>query len=124
MAASILFLAGGAFAIWSRLEIRVGGNEFTLRWGAPSIKPGTPVEQATVASVANDSSEKREEQFEVLSAMIRAMIQELQTVEMHQRRDRADIDVRVSSLQEQTLNRWLALRKDMEALYVLTNKGE
>jgi hypothetical protein len=34
------------------------------------------------------------------------------------------MDIRVSGLQEQTLKRWLALQKDMEALYVLTQKGD
>ena len=56
--------------------------------------------------------------------MVRAMLEELQTVEVRQRRDRADMDLRVSGLQEQTLNRWLAFQKDLEALYVLTQKGE
>jgi predicted nucleotidyltransferase len=62
--------------------------------------------------------------MEVLGDMVRAMLQELQTVELRQQRDRSDMDIRVSGLQEQTLKRWLALQKDMEALYVLTQKGD
>ncbi len=62
--------------------------------------------------------------MEVLGDMVRAMLQELQTVELRQQSDRTALDIRVSGLQEQTLKRWLSLQKDMEALYVLTQKGD
>ncbi len=56
--------------------------------------------------------------------MVRAMVQELQAVDMRQRQDRTALDIRVSGMQEQSLKRWLALQKDLEALYVLTQKGD
>jgi Putative zinc-finger len=125
MAASILLLIGGAGAVFSRVEIRLNGQELAVRWGAPPAAVVQPIEhpppQAPAAPV---QTEKRDDQMEVLSAMVRAMLQELQTVELRQGRDRADLDLRVSGLQEQTLKRWLALQKDMEALYVLTQKGD
>ena len=124
MVASLFALVGGVWAIWGRLEIRANGQEVVIRWGELS-KPDAPIRDLTQPRKSSDLSlDRRDEQIEVLSAMVRAMVEELQTVELRQRRDRADLDVRVSGLQEQTLKRWLALQKDMEALYVLSQKGD
>jgi hypothetical protein len=124
MAASLLALVGGGWAIWGRAEIRLNRQELALRWGEPS-RPDAPSRDSPQESKSPiPSLDRRDEQIEVLSAMVRAMVEELQTVELRQRRDRADLDVRVSGLQEQTLKRWLALQKDMDALYVLSQKGD
>ena len=124
VAASLLALAGGVWAIWGRVEIRVNGQELALRWG-DRFKIDAPSRDSTQESkLTVPLLDRRDEQLEVLSAMVRAMVEELQTVELRQRRDRADLDIRVSGLQEQTLKRWLALQKDMDALYVLSQKGD
>jgi hypothetical protein len=124
LAAGLFLLVGGSVALFARLELRVTGNELALRWGEPPAAPAN-TKLAQVSSATEPfKRDDREEQIEVLSAMVRAMLQELQTVELRQRRDRNDIDLRVSGLQEQTLKRWLALQKDLEALYVLTQKGD
>jgi hypothetical protein len=124
IAASLLLLLGGAGALLGRLEIRITGHELALRWVAPPFAKFSSSNPTAVEPAPNASSDKRGEQIELLNAMVSAMLQELQTVEMRQRRDRADMDVIVSGLQEQTLSRWLAIKKDMEALYFLAQKGE
>jgi hypothetical protein len=124
MAASILLLVGGVNAVFSKLEVRLNGHELAMRWGVPPGAVVSPIDPPPQEPAPIAQAEKRDEQIEVLSAMVRAMLQELQTVEIRQGRDRADLDVRVSGLQEQTLKRCLALQKDMEALYVLSQKGD
>jgi hypothetical protein len=124
LAASVLLALGSVWAVVGRLELRVTGQEFVLRWGPSSVRSSADMERLALPPVEPTSLEKREEQIEVLAAMVRAMVQELQSVEMRQRRDRADLDVRVSGIQEQSLKRWVALQKDLEALYILTQKGE
>jgi hypothetical protein len=123
MAAGLLLILGGAAALFTRVELRVTGHELAVRWGDSPAAPVALIEPAAT-SPAVVRQDGRGEQLEVLSAMVRAMLQELQTVEVRQRRDRADMDLRVSGLQEETLKRWLVLQKDLEALYVLTQKGE
>jgi hypothetical protein len=124
LAATLLLALGGVWAFVGRLEVRVTEHEFVLRWGSASPASAANMSGPVLPSPRAGSAEKREEQIEVLAAMVRAMVQELQAVEMRQRRDRADLDVRVSGIQEQSLKRWVALQKDLEALYLLTQKGE
>lgn len=124
MAAALLLLLGGSIALMARLELRLTRHELALRWGEPRTPIVSAIERTSPAAANALPPGKREEQIEVLSAMVRALIQELQTVDIRQRRDRADMDLRVSGLQEQTLKRWLTLQKDLEALYVLTQKGD
>jgi hypothetical protein len=124
LAASLFLALGGALALVSRVEIRVTNQEFAVRWGSPAPAPIVNSDKPPTMPAASTDPEKRGEQIEVLAATVRAMVQELQTMEMRQRRDRADLDVRVTGIQEQSLKRWIALQKDLEALYVLTQKGD
>ncbi len=124
LAASLLLALGSVWALAGRIELRVTGQEFVLRWGPTAPAPAAGSDERVLPPAESVFSAKREEQIEVLAAMVRAMVQELQTVEMRQRRDRADLDVRVSGIQEQSLKQWLTLQKDLEALYILTQKGE
>ncbi len=124
IAASLLLLIGGTAALFNRLEIRLNGNELALRWGGNPVPTVSLIDPPLAPPQPISRTDKRDEQMEILGDMVRAMLQELQTVELRQQRDRTDMDVRVSGLQEQTLKRWLALQKDMEALYVLTQKGD
>ncbi|CAN5355712.1 hypothetical protein BH10PLA2_BH10PLA2_37770 [soil metagenome] len=124
LAATFLLAVGGAWALVGRLEIRVTNQEFALRWGTRVVEQVPTPEDPAPVQPASFDPEKRGEQIELLAAMVRAMVQELQTVDMRQRRDRADMDVRVSGLQEQSLRRWVALQKDLEAIYVLTQQGD
>jgi hypothetical protein len=124
IAASLLALVGSVWAIWGRVEVRVNGQELALRWGEPFKLDARSRDSTQEPKSPIPALDRRDEQLEVLSAMMRAMVEELQTVELRQRRDRADLDIRVSGLQEQTLKRWLSLQKDMDALYVLSQKGD
>ena len=124
LAASFLLVAGLGWSLFGRLEIRLTGQELAIRWGAGPTNDSGLKESGLAAHEPPPTTDRREEQLEMLSAMVRAMVQELQTVDMRQRQDRADMDIRVSGMQEQSLKRWLALQKDLEALYVLTQKGD
>jgi hypothetical protein len=124
LAAALLLALGGLGSVLARVEIHLSGEEFVVRWGQP--RPGLviPQEHEAESGAAAAMRRTRAEQLEVLTDTVRAMVQELQTMEMRQRRDRADFDTRVAGMQEQSLKRWIEFQRDLNALYMLTQKGE
>jgi hypothetical protein len=113
----------------TRLEARVEAHQLVLRWGQPPPLPDplplpqmqpnpVPEPKAQVLPVADDH------QLRLLSELIRALADRVQTLERQQRRDELNMESQLTTLQDQNSQRWSALDRSIRALYVLTHRGE
>jgi len=114
-----------------RLEARVEGHQFVLRWGSP------PEGQNVVAPPAQDAKPEiartveklpvaaaTEEQIRLLSELIHALADNVQSVERREQQDTAQLQTRLLALQHQNAQRWSALERTVESLYQSVQKGE
>ena len=116
-----------------RLEVRVGANELTFRWGAqppdnpqpqPKQHPGPPaqVKDRPAPPVVPNT----EERLRLMNELIHALTNDIEARDVHQQQRLARLQERLDRLSDQA-SRWrLETERDVAALYTaqFVKKGE
>jgi hypothetical protein len=121
------FLA--VLALGVRLEARVEGGQLVLRWGPPpdgaaSEQRDTPFNKHPEALAEPASARALEDQLHTVSKILHALADDLRELERREQVNNADMHARLKEIQEWNLRRFAALEKNLEALYVASQKGE
>jgi hypothetical protein len=111
----------GLLMLGHRLEARIEAHQLVLRWGAPPVVPETfaPAETAT-----NTPAQSSSEQQLLLSELIHALADSLQSVEHREQQDTAQLQARLLAIQQQNAQRWAELERTIDSLYQSLQKGE
>jgi predicted anti-sigma-YlaC factor YlaD len=128
-AALVLFVA-------LRLEVRVGANQFTLRWGTAPAEAMSPPTTAPVSEVVvrheTTMSPELEERLHWMSDTLHALADSLDVRDARMRlslEGRVDtLEAHLENLRRQNGQRWNDTERSVAAIYkamfVLPNKGE
>jgi hypothetical protein len=122
-------LAAGAVAaalllvLGLRLQIRVEARQFVVRWGDPPPVVPAPVAPKTIETTPALYAET-EAELTVLRELVHALKQDAddRDQQFQERLDR--LEGHVQAVQRLADRRWNATEKNMDALYLLTCKGE
>jgi Putative zinc-finger len=126
-----------------RLQVRLDRDQLVLSWGTPARSASQSAEARSQASAdktarpdslesagaraaAPESKTPRtvEEQLLLLTRLVHAVADDVQSLEHRQNESAAHFRTRLEGVQEQTLRRCAALEHQVDALYVLSQKGE
>jgi hypothetical protein len=123
MAAAIAVVALGL-----RLEARVEPHQLVLRWGVPPAPspeplPSAPKEPPPAAEPPR-MVHLSEDQIQLLGRLVHALADDLQVLERQRREDTAQVRSQLRALQQENLQRCAAIERNVDALYVLSHKGE
>ncbi len=111
-------------ALAVRFEVRLDNHQLVLRWGSPP--PEAPRPAASVpdlAPVLVRHSPATEEQLRLLSDLIHALKKDVDARDRDQQREIAILQARLQALQIQANQRWIETDRNVEALYLLANRG-
>ncbi|HEY7154424.1 MAG TPA: zf-HC2 domain-containing protein [Gemmataceae bacterium] len=122
-------LAAGAVAaalllvLGLRLQIRVEARQLVVRWGEPHRVAPAPVTPKTIVTTPALYAET-EAELTVLRELVHALKQDADDRDQlfQERLDR--LEGHVQAIQRLADRRWNATEKNMDALYLLTCKGE
>ncbi len=127
-AAVILVLVGSTL----RLHARFRGNELVLAWG-PVLeqKDPLPIESRAAPPASVPRSRASEEQqrnleteVKLLGELIHALADDMQTLDRRQQQNHDQLQARLQSFEEQSAQRCSGMERSINALYLLTQKGE
>ena len=114
-----------------RLEAHVEGHQFILRWGGPPEVRNDAVASGQHAQPEMDRTAEKlpvaaatEDQIRLLSELIHALADSVQSVERREQQDTAQLQARLLELQQQNAQRWSALERTVDSLYQSVQKGE
>jgi anti-sigma factor RsiW len=112
-----------------RFEAHVESHQFVLRWGTPpadTVAPDNKVPQLQPQSPAPPESANpvTADQIQVLSKLIRALVDDVRDLDRQRREDAATFQARLRAFQEQNLQRCADLQHSIDGLYVMSHKGE
>ena len=117
--AGMAVAAGLLFFLLSRLDFEIGNGQFIVRWGprpAPAVKP--PEREVPIPSVAfAPANRDLEERIEILSKLVRALSDDIDTRDRQRQDEIAAVVARVERLRTQTSERLAENRRDLGALY-------
>jgi anti-sigma factor RsiW len=128
-AASVAALVG-LLILGPHLEARFEAHQLVLRWGsaqeAATLVPARASEKtAALADLSsNAAAQGAEEQLRLLSDLIRALADNVQSVENRERHNSAELLARLLAMQQQSTQRWTALERNVDSLYQSLQKGE
>jgi len=117
-------------ALGLRLEARVEPHQLVLRWGSlppaadvplPAHPKTWPVPDPPKAAQPVRSSD---EQLQLLSKLIHALLDDLQALERREREDTSQLHAGLQASQQQNIQRCADLQHSIDALYLLFHKGE
>jgi hypothetical protein len=119
------------FAFGLRLEARIETYQLVLRWGSPPPAPegqGASLPAATTPAPELPkevpSNRSAEEQLQLLSKLIHALVDDLQALERRGREDSYQFQARLQAVQQQSVRRCADLQRSIDGLYLLSHKGE
>jgi hypothetical protein len=119
-----------AAALGLRLEVRLEAHQVVLRWGAvperestapsshPQALPAPPFHTET--SLAHVTPE----QLQLVTALIHALADNVQTLERRQQKEEKQIHKELQQLKQESTQRWTAFERTVNALYLMSQKGE
>jgi hypothetical protein len=115
-------------ALFLRVELRVQGNEVSVRWGATAepqpAAPSVKVDRPQVVPAANPDLDER---LVLLTGLVHALADDQQMRHADRQQQFDDLAQRLEQLQAQDTVRWNETKRDLTALYVahfgLTQKG-
>jgi hypothetical protein len=119
------------FAFGLRLEARIETHQLVLRWGSPP--PVADVQGPVLPAVTSPAPElpkevpsnrSAEEQLQLLSRLIHALVDDLQALERQEREDSYQFQARLQAVQQQSVRRCADLQRSIDGLYLLSHKGE
>jgi anti-sigma factor RsiW len=129
-----LALAGVAallaiFALGVRFEARMEQGQLVLRWGpvpkrALEQQPDSPASGPSERPAEPVSVRALEDQLHTVSKILHALADDLRELERREQLNTADLHARLKEVQEHSLRRLAALERNVEALYVTSQKGE
>jgi hypothetical protein len=126
VAAALLMVIG------LRLEVRVGGNELIVRWGAPppeNPRPQPKQDSSPPAQVKDRPAPQvpdADERLRLMNELIHALTTDIEARDVHQQQRLARLQERLDRLSDQA-SRWrLETERDVAALYTaqFVKKGE
>jgi Putative zinc-finger len=117
------------FALGVRLEARMERGQLLFRWGTPPEgavrqQHDAPANKPSAVPGEMVSARVLEDQLHTVSKILHALADDLRGLERRQQMDTADLQARLKEIQEYNLRRFAALEKNLEALYVSSQKGE
>ena len=118
------------FALGVRLEARVEQGQFVVRWGSPpertvNRQDETPASKLFKAPPHEPVSARAlEDQLHTVSKILHALADDLRELERREQVDTANLHARLKEIHEHGLRRLAALERNLEALYVASQKGE
>jgi anti-sigma factor RsiW len=134
VAATVMGLAAAVamLSVGLRLEVRIEGQQLVLRWGPPAAVTETqsvPDRTGDLPRVAQGPVESRAataaaDQTALMSNLIRAVADYVQELDRRQHQDVARLQKRLDGLDLENTRRWTAFQKNVDALYLMSQKGE
>ena len=117
------------FALGVRLEARVDRGQLVFRWGPPAEEAVSQQRDAAANKLSAApgemvSARALEDQLHTVSKILHALADDLRELERREQVDAADVQARLKEIQEHNLRRFAALERNLEALYVTSQKGE
>ncbi len=122
-------LAAGAVAaalllvLGLRLQIRLESRQLIVRWGDPSPAAPAPVAPKTIVTAPALPADT-EAELTVLRELIHALKQDADDRDQQFQERLTRLEGHVQAIQQLADRRWNATEKNMDALYLLTCKGE
>jgi hypothetical protein len=131
----VALLAAGVAALvaimaFLRFEAHFQSHQLVLRWGpAPTAdtSPSVPAPAASAAassSMASHQAQGLEDEVQLLSKLIHALADDLQEQDRQHRLGASELLTRLRAIEQQSNRRYVALEKEIESLYRLSQKGE
>jgi Putative zinc-finger len=116
-------------ALGARLDARVQDGQLVLRWGPPperGLKEAhdTPAGKPAQGLAEPASAQALEDQLYTVSKILHALVDDLRGLEQREQMNAAELRGRLKEIHEYNLRRFAALEKNLEALYVTSQKGE
>jgi hypothetical protein len=117
-------------ALGVRLEVRLEAHQAILRWGSPppmvDTNPLPPLPQPVPPSGLAETPVTfvTANQQQLLSDLIHALADNVQALERQQRRDRTAWQKEVQALKQESTQRWTTFERTVNALYLMSQKGE
>jgi anti-sigma factor RsiW len=124
-AASAAALIGLLIAI-PHLEARVESHQLIVRWGSLPDAPPASGKMVALPEAAKSAAvpQATEEQLRLLSELIHALADSVQSVDSRERQDTAQLLARLVAMQQHSAQRWAALERTVDTLYLSLQKGE
>ncbi len=118
-----------AIMAFLRFEAHFQSHQLILRWGAASaadISPqvATPEADAAPSSLASRRAQSLEDELQLVSKLIHALADDLQEQDRQHRLGASELLTRLRAIEQQSNGRYVALEKEIESLYRLSQKGE
>ncbi|HEV3118044.1 MAG TPA: zf-HC2 domain-containing protein [Gemmataceae bacterium] len=124
LAAALAFCAAA-----SLFEVHWETHQLVLRWRTAPAQNSMPSDLPARASVpspppAEQPIQEVNKQLQVLSKLIHAVVDDLQDQERQHQQSINDLLARLEALRKQNNSRYVALEKEIDTLYRLSQKGE
>jgi anti-sigma factor RsiW len=119
-----------------RLEVRWEAHQLLVRWGSPPVAENTlPTPPAPVVTPPTEAKALPEgvtpQQFQRVTNLVHAvadLLQDLEqrqyALEQRQHKEAKQIQQDLDRLRKETAQNWLAFERSVNALYLMTKKGE
>jgi hypothetical protein len=130
----VALLAAGVAALvaitaFLRFEAHFQSHQLVLRWGTAPTADTSPIPTSAAPAAASSSPVSRQAQglgdeVQLLSKLIHALADDLQEQDRQHRLGASELLTRLRAIEQQSNRRYVALEKEIESLYRLSQKGE
>jgi anti-sigma factor RsiW len=120
--------AGLIIALFAlRLEVHADGSQLVVRWGTAPAAVAPPTEREVLPVAVQPEAgvpPAVEQRLQLLTALVRAMADGLQSLDERQRQQIEQVHSRMNVAQQQSAQRLAALERNMNVLYMQSQRGE